>query len=126
MLFGCISLIETGMVMFLFHQQAESWSQALAPTGLNSCLVCKKCRKKNTKSSTKKSAVRLHMSDDVKLRHQLYSQIFFVIDTDYDGCLDADEIGPFGEYAMGADWSKELAVRNRRCTNLPVVCIRHC
>eukprot|EP01052_Picozoa_sp_SAG31_P039669 SAG31_NODE_5551_length_2464_cov_1.834249_2_plen_114_part_00 len=113
--------------MFLFHQHSEKWSEALAPTGLYSCLICKRCRNVNENSSTKKSAaVRLHMSDDVKLRHQLYSQIFFVLDSNYNGSLDADEISQFGEYAMGADWSKKLAVRKRRFINLLVIRIRHC
>ena len=46
--------------------------------------------------------VTLGMSDDMKLRHQMYTQIFFVLDSDFDGTLDVEEISIFGKYAMGA------------------------
>jgi hypothetical protein len=33
MLFGCVSLVETGLVMFLHHQHSDDWDDALSPQG---------------------------------------------------------------------------------------------
>jgi hypothetical protein len=52
---------------------------------------------------------KLDGNDDVKLRHQVYSQIFYILDDDFSGSLDVTEISRFGEYAMGRDWDKKLA-----------------
>ena len=50
------------------------------------------------------------MSDDLKLRHQMYCQIFYVLDHNFDNSLDIEEISAFGEYALGTDWDKALAL----------------
>ena len=54
--------------------------------------------------------MQLDMSDDLALRLTMYQQIFFVLDTDYGGSLDVDEISVFGEYTLGEDWSTDIAV----------------
>ena len=54
--------------------------------------------------------MQLDMSDDLALRLTMYQQIFFVLDTDYGGSLDVDEISVFGEYTLGEEWSTDIAV----------------
>ena len=60
-------------------------------------------------SGGEKVAMQLDMSDDLALRLTMYQQIFFVLDTDYGGSLDVDEISVFGEYTLGEDWSTDVA-----------------
>eukprot|EP01051_Picozoa_sp_SAG22_P000274 SAG22_NODE_6_length_41368_cov_49.702222_17_plen_340_part_00 len=111
MLFGCVSLIETGVVMFLFHQHTNDWHGALSPQGLRCCCGGGKGRAAAASEVQRtKSLVYRGASDDVKLRHQTYSQIFFTVDDNYDGLLDFDEISHFGEFAMGRDWNRQLCV----------------
>jgi len=115
LLFGCVSLLETGVVMFLYHQHSDDWSDALSPSVVID-LLRKCCRKTVPKDGVErhrdgasKSLVTLGSDDEVKLRHQTYQQIFFVLDADFGGALDIDEISVFGEYAMGDAWNRQLA-----------------
>ena len=95
--------------MFLYHQHSDDWSDALSPSVVID-LLRKCCRKTVPKDGVErhrdgasKSLVTLGSDDEVKLRHQTYQQIFFVLDADFGGALDIDEISVFGEYAMGCE-----------------------
>jgi hypothetical protein len=118
MLFGCLSLVETGVVLFLFHQKAQDWSDLVSAgriTKLLRRLVCCKRQQEDaletmTLTQSDVSMSQLDMSDDLALRLTMYQQIFFVLDTDYGGSLDVDEISVFGEYTLGEEWSTDIAV----------------
>eukprot|EP01047_Picozoa_sp_COSAG01_P031917 COSAG01_NODE_2286_length_7990_cov_5.551895_6_plen_528_part_00 len=56
-----------------------------------------------------KKLVLLDGSDNLKLRHQMYSQIFFVLDIDFSGSLNVDEICIFGEYELGVQVSESVS-----------------
>ena len=49
MLFGCLSLIETGIVMFIYHQQEDDWSGALRPINIVRLFRGVPCRDANKK-----------------------------------------------------------------------------
>ena len=121
MVFGCLSLVETGVVLFLFHQKAQDWHDLMSADRITKLLRRLVCRKKQPEtaleiikivaesSGGEKSAVQLDMSDDLALRLTMYQQIFFVLDTDYGGSLDVDEISVFDEYTLDEDWSTNIA-----------------
>ena len=93
MLFGCLSLVETGVVLFLFYQKADDWSGVVSADGVMRLLRLA-CGKKSALdqvspgygtsdaecSTRPKIAVVLDMSDDLALRLTMYQQIFFVLD----------------------------------------------
>jgi hypothetical protein len=69
--------------------------------------------------------VMLDGSDNLKLRHQIYSQIFFVLDSDFSGALDVDEIELFGEYELGLEVSQSVVTCFPRCGGIPILTKAH-
>jgi hypothetical protein len=125
MLFGCLSLVETGLVLHVYHQSAEDWNTALVPSWAQYFQwLAKQARihalrqqaaedhtaekvkpkRKSIKDATKESR-------DVRMRKQLYRQIFFVVDADFGGTLDIHEIAEFGQFMLGMEWDELEAVK---------------
>merc|ERR1712096_486077 len=103
-LFGSVSLIETGIVLYLYHQQAETWAEAVVPHWLRRSFA--RAQTHDRRSSLQQRQAIEHYnkreaeSKEARLRKHLYRQIFYVIDKDFNGTLDLDEISEFGVFLM--------------------------
>ena len=110
-----------GIVMYIYHEEAEDWSEALKPVSMMSCLTGGRCREakrkramtklqKQHRQTPRNTAKANTLSDEAKLKNQEYAQIFFVLDADFGGSLDIHEISLFGKYALGEQWNIQMAL----------------
>ena len=51
MVFGCLSLVETGVVLFLFHQKAQDWHDLMSADSITKLLRRLVCRKKQPETA---------------------------------------------------------------------------
>ena len=51
MVFGCLSLVETGVVLFLFHQKAQDWHDLISADRITKLLRRLVCRKKQPETA---------------------------------------------------------------------------
>merc|ERR1712216_405678 len=110
-LFGAVSLIETGIVLWLYHQQADTWLEALVPHWIRNLAQSKMgSRRRGNVAANPSSPSHSQVSDkDVRYRKHLYRQIFYVIDKDFNEALDLQEISEFGTFLMGNSWDRKHA-----------------
>eukprot|EP00746_Dinoflagellata_sp_MGD_P126372 gnl/MRDRNA2_/MRDRNA2_61232_c0_seq1.p1 gnl/MRDRNA2_/MRDRNA2_61232_c0~~gnl/MRDRNA2_/MRDRNA2_61232_c0_seq1.p1 ORF type:complete len:684 (+),score=135.99 gnl/MRDRNA2_/MRDRNA2_61232_c0_seq1:44-2095(+) len=131
MLFGATSVVETGIVLFLYHQEADNWMEALLPEWLENNINLRflqggKAAGEGSKVSkaVSKKRIRERMSQmnqyeikthhqrphqakakkNERIRKQIYRQLFFVLDQDFSGKLNLEEITDFLE-TVGAEHS---------------------
>mmetsp|Transcript_64551 Transcript_64551/g.188851 ORF Transcript_64551/g.188851 Transcript_64551/m.188851 type:complete len:832 (-) Transcript_64551:142-2637(-) len=154
-LFGFLSLLETGIVLFLYHSTAENLRAALVPDWLRrfsadpagllherfcrtpeptlrqtsfhvdstTTAVEKTLRRRlsshhltgELSNTTGKCAASLKesrgstMSKDMRIRRQLYRQIFCTVDADFSGSLQLDEVSDFAQFMFGDKWDPDQA-----------------
>eukprot|EP00929_Paragymnodinium_shiwhaense_P031823 TRINITY_DN17751_c0_g1_i1.p1 TRINITY_DN17751_c0_g1~~TRINITY_DN17751_c0_g1_i1.p1 ORF type:complete len:753 (-),score=110.33 TRINITY_DN17751_c0_g1_i1:112-2070(-) len=51
---------------------------------------------------------RVHLKTAARMRMQLYREAFYVLDQDFSGLLERDEIDYFGHFMMGDDWNDAM------------------
>eukprot|EP00930_Biecheleria_cincta_P087429 TRINITY_DN7665_c0_g2_i2.p1 TRINITY_DN7665_c0_g2~~TRINITY_DN7665_c0_g2_i2.p1 ORF type:complete len:791 (-),score=104.42 TRINITY_DN7665_c0_g2_i2:155-2491(-) len=115
-LFGSLALLETGLVMLLYHKKCETWTEALVPTDafriFRSCYRRRKkeryirraggSRVENLESRMKNA----FSTKDSQLRRPMYKSIFWELDTNFDNELGIDEFERFWQPMFGQEWSR--------------------
>lgn len=114
--FGALSLFQTGLVLYLYQLKAEDWLEAIVPRWVRSICLRGLCASKKEKKKKKPALNRqstmpksLTADKDYQLRRQMYHQIFYAIDVDFSGTLQLDEIDEFGYFIAGAKWNIDEA-----------------
>lgn len=119
-LFGCLALLETGLVMLLYHQTCETWCEAIVPTDALRILVrlyrkiCRRTERSKLKLNRSLSNLDAKMenvfkSKEAQLRRPIYKEIFWELDTNFDDELKIQEFEKFWQPMFGQAWSKEKA-----------------
>jgi len=115
LLFGSLSLIESGFVLYTYQLNCDSWAEALFPQWVRRAMTMRLswkscCNFSKSGRGKKKSEEMVNDGDkDYQLRRQLYHQIFYAIDCDFNGTLQLEEIDEFGYFISGNKWNMEQA-----------------
>jgi Ca2+-binding EF-hand superfamily protein len=142
LMFGAVCVVETGVVLYLHHQVAENWTELFLPEWVIDRLALLAMRQKkdtmgkrvklkrqmtgsnktgsqktphaklSNNSKAPKAAKGTKAEMHIRIKKQLYRQLFFLLDTDFDGHLDLDEIADFLE-TVGAEHSADHSKDNR-------------
>jgi Ca2+-binding EF-hand superfamily protein len=113
MLFGSLSLLETGIVLYIYYQTAESWLVAICPCWMLTFIKRLKAKTKGKSSSmrpqmseTKLCSARRSLQNNkfMERRRQLYRQVFLRQDRNFSGVLELSEIDSFGSFMLGHHW----------------------
>eukprot|EP00746_Dinoflagellata_sp_MGD_P007037 gnl/MRDRNA2_/MRDRNA2_113903_c0_seq1.p1 gnl/MRDRNA2_/MRDRNA2_113903_c0~~gnl/MRDRNA2_/MRDRNA2_113903_c0_seq1.p1 ORF type:complete len:615 (-),score=86.54 gnl/MRDRNA2_/MRDRNA2_113903_c0_seq1:16-1824(-) len=134
MLFGAVSVLETGVVLYLYHQEAENWIELLIPDQIEHFIAARVMKRQQHSKMQKRKSLQQTLSTrkvstlarsrtgttlsrvstplmekrastisqvqkkgDSRIRKQLYRQLFFVLDKDFSGKLNIEEIADFLE-----------------------------
>jgi hypothetical protein len=132
MLFGVVSLVETGVVLFLYNQQAETWAEVLMPSFIrpfyDQFLKVQRNRRWAARDQGKPAAsdsadrqgslgsngsekkkMMLKDTQNLHARRNLYRQAFFCIDANFSGTLSLKELDQFGKFMLGQKWNPQAA-----------------
>ena len=125
--FGCLSLLETVLVMFLWHQEVDTWCEAFSP---KLCSDWARARKKgvdgpkaNLRTTDSSLSMKMRGSssiahekklpglegDGLLLRKNFARQLFLMLDEGHNDELDLNQVSMLGRYMMEEEWSTEIA-----------------
>jgi len=115
LIFAIVSLIETAIVLNLYHRTDRSWFHALMPVGgyklYRDIIRCfKTVRNPDRKSCKEIQPVEVPGDRRGLFRLQLYREIFFSLDKNHSGELEMPEVESFAMAVMGN--AGETAVLN--------------
>jgi len=137
MLFGVVSLLETGVVLFLYNQTVQTWGEVFMPAWLRPIydkiylsIQTKQAADRRARDGTSladqpssaerstsmgsdgsaKEKLVLKDTQNHHARRNLYRQAFFVIDTNYSGTLSLKEMDLFGKFMLGQKWNVQAAL----------------
>jgi len=119
LVFGSLSLLETGLVLYLFNLKCETWIDAFIPPPVRRLfrgswrnMFVGAVYPGGKKKGRSRSIVKQPSQKDTTqymLRRQMYHQIFYAIDRDFGGTLSLEELDEFGYFIAGSTWSKKDA-----------------
>jgi hypothetical protein len=113
LIFGALSLLETGVILYLYQLKCDTWAEALVPrwcrrlasgASWESIVAVRQKRERKIYDNQSEEEYQQY-----QLRRQLYRQIFYAIDTDFSDSLGLDEIDEFGHFIQGTRWNAEQA-----------------
>jgi len=115
-LFGIVGLIETGLVLYIYHQTAQCWVTALCPAWIRKFfqasvwgrrIQSRRCLEQEPVS--KQELPELRNTKCLQRRMQLYREVFLLVDKGFSGFVELDEINEFGLFMRGSMWDYDAA-----------------
>lgn len=107
--FTCSSLLETAVVLYMYHQVSETIVEAFIPNIFIKVFAGKwrELFRRRRHPKVKKDDVPLHeRSQGLLYRRSLYRQVFDVLDENCDGSIYVSAVDDFLKYLLGPDWSQ--------------------